>query len=125
LHAPAQRLWTLAALGGLAWALIGLAFASLAPPSYVPRVLQNYHIEHFVAFYVVTVLSAAALPRMGLLRIGLVLALLAAAFALFRMLALVNKAFYAADFACDLWGIAAGLAPIYAARFRSLPRPSP
>ncbi|MGH3428216.1 MAG: hypothetical protein ACRDQZ_11740 [Mycobacteriales bacterium] len=115
-------MWTLAALAGLAWALIALAFASLAPPAYVPRVLQNYHIEHFVAFYVVTVLSAAALPNVGLPRIGLVLAMLAAAFAVFRILALVNKIFYAADFGCDLWGIAAGLAPIYAARFRA---PSP
>ncbi len=112
-------MWALAALAGLAWALIALAFASLAPPSYVPRLLQNYHIEHFLAFYVVTILSAAALPQVGLLRIGSVLALLAGAFALFRILALVNKIFYAADFACDLWGIAAGLAPIYVARFRT------
>ena len=41
-HRPVIRLWGLVALAGLAWALIALAFASLAPPVYVPRIFHNY-----------------------------------------------------------------------------------
>jgi hypothetical protein len=120
---PVIRLWTLAALAGLAWALIALAFASLAPPAYVPRLFHNYHAEHFGAFYVVALLSAAALPRVRLMRIGVVLAFLAAAFALFRILALVNKVFYAEDLACDIGGVFAAIVPIYVGRFRQLNNP--
>lgn len=119
-HPPVLKLWTLAALAGLAWALIALAFASLAPPAYVPRIFSNYHIEHFAAFYVVTLLTAAALPTVRLDRIAGVLGALAAAFALFRILALVNKVFYVEDLACDIGGIMAALAPILVGRFRRL-----
>jgi len=95
-----------------------LAYASLAPQSVVPRVFHNYHAEHLAAFYVVTLLGSAALPSVKLSHIGLVLAAIAAAFALFRILALVNKVFYAEDLACDIAGILAAIAPIYVARFR-------
>src|SRR5579864_9283590 len=44
---PGLRPWTIAVLAALAWALILLAFASLAPSSYVPRIFQNFHVEHF------------------------------------------------------------------------------
>jgi ABC-type Na+ efflux pump permease subunit len=117
---PTARLWTLAALACLAWALIAVSFASLAPPTYVPHVFHNYHVEHLVAFYVVTLLSAAALPSIGLTRIGLVLALLAGALGLFRILALVNKVFYAEDLVCDLAGILAAIIPIFVGRFRRI-----
>jgi hypothetical protein len=119
-EAPVIRLWTLGALAGLAWALIALAYASLAPPTYVPRIFHNYHVEHFAAFYVVALLGAAALPRVKPIRIGLVLAVLATAFGLFRVLALVNKVFYVEDLACDIGGIVAAIVPIYVGRFRQL-----
>lgn len=117
---PVLKLWTLVALAGLAWALIGLAFASLAPPAYVPRIFHNYHIEHFAAFYVVALLTAAALPSAPLMRIAAVLGGLAGAFAVFRILALVNKVFYVEDLACDIGGIMAALVPILVGRFRQL-----
>ena len=117
---PALKLWAIIALAGLAWALIALAFASLAPPAYVPRVFHNYHAEHFGAFYIVALLGAAALPTVRLTKIGLVLAGLAAAFAVFRILELVNKIFYVEDLGCDIAGILAAIVPIYVGRFRQL-----
>jgi hypothetical protein len=114
------KLWTLAALAGLAWALIALAYASLAPSSAVPQIFHNYHVEHFAAFYVVALLSAAALPTVNLLRIGVVLSLIAGGFALFRILELVDKVFYVEDLACDLGGILAAFAPIVVGRLRQL-----
>jgi ABC-type Na+ efflux pump permease subunit len=122
---PAIKLGTVLALAGLAWALIALAFASLAPPAYVPRLFHNYHVEHMAAFYVVALLSAAALPGVRLTRIALVLVTLAAAFAAFRILALVNKVFYAEDLACDIAGVLAAIVPIYVGRFRQLSHPQP
>jgi hypothetical protein len=113
-----NRFWSLAALAGLVWALIGLAYASLAPSADIPRVFQNYHIEHFAAFYVVALLSAMALPHVRMMRIGLVLCCLAAAFALFRVLALINRVFYVEDLACDISGTLAALVPILLGGFR-------
>ena len=114
------RLGTIFALAALAWALIALAFASLAPAAYIPRVFHNYHVEHFAAFYMVALLGAAALPTVSLLRVGLVLSVLAAGFAAFRILELVDKVFYIEDLACDLGGILAALVPMIVGRFRQL-----
>lgn len=118
--APAIRLWAVAALAGLSWALIALAFASLAPPTFVPHLFWDPHIEHFASFYVVALLGAAALPTVKIDRIAMTLALLAAAFALFRALSIVNRMFSAEDFVCDLAGIVAAHAPIFVGRFRYL-----
>jgi len=114
------RLWTLAALAVLAWSLIALAYASLAPAADIPLIFHNYHVEHFAAFYVVALLSAAALPTVRLVRIGVALGCLAGAFALFRILALVNKTFYLEDLACDVIGTLAALVPIFIGRLRRL-----
>jgi hypothetical protein len=115
---PGIRLVTLAAMAGLAWALIALAYASLAPPTLVPRLFHNYHAEHLAAFYAVALLSAVALPSVRLMRIGQVLLGLAIAFALFRVLALVNKVFYVEDLACDIAGVLAALVPMAVGRLR-------
>jgi hypothetical protein len=114
------KIGTIIAMAGLAWALIVLAYASLAPASAIPQIFHNYHFEHFVAFYVVALLSAAALPTVSLFRIALVLSLLASAFAMFRILELINKVFYAEDLACDIAGVLAAFAPIIVARLRQL-----
>jgi hypothetical protein len=120
---PGVKLVTVAAMGALAWGLIALAFASLAPPAMVPRVFHNYHVEHLIAFYVIALLGAVGLPTVRLIRIGLVLAVIAVGFALFRILALVNKVFYAEDLVCDLAGILAALVPIALGRVRQLTPP--
>ena len=117
---PAIKLWTIAALAGLSWALIALAFASLAPSAVVPKIFHNNHVEHFAAFYVVALLGAAALPSVNLLRIGAVLCLIAGGFAAFRVLELVDKVFYVEDLACDIGGVLAAFAPMLVGRFRHL-----
>jgi hypothetical protein len=114
------RIWTIFALAALTWALMALAFASLAPSPYIPRVFHNYHIEHFAAFYLVALLGAAALPMVSLLRIGIALSALATAFAVFRILELVDKAFYLDDLACDIGGVMAALVPMMIGRVRRL-----
>jgi len=119
---PDVTLVTIAAFAGLAWALIALAYASLAPAQYVPRIFQNYHVEHFAAFYIVALLSSAALPRARLEQISVSLALLAAVFAGFRITTLVHRLFYAEDLLCDLAGIFAALTPMAVSHFRQISR---
>ena len=46
--------------------------------------------------------------------------LLASGFAMFRVLELINKVFYAEDLACDIAGVLAAFAPIIVARLRQL-----
>ena len=116
---------TIAALSALAWCLIGLGYASLAPSQSLPRIFHNYHVEHFAAFYIVALLSSAALPRTRLTWIVLSLAALATVFAGFRLVALVHKFFYAEDLLCDYAGILAALAPIAVGRFRQLHQLTP
>jgi hypothetical protein len=116
---------TIAALSALAWCLIGLGYASLAPSQSIPRIFHNYHIEHFAAFYIVALLSSAALPRTRLTWIALSLAALATVFAGFRLIALVRKLFYAEDLLCDYAGILAALAPIAVGRFRQFHQLAP
>ncbi len=117
---PNTRSVALVALAALAWAIIALAFASLAPADYVPRVFHNYHIEHFAAFYVVTLLSSAALPRTSLARICTGLGLLAIAFALVRSAIPVHRLSATEDLACDVGGGFAAIVPMLVSRFRAL-----
>ena len=118
----AIKLWIVAALAALAWALLALFFASLAPQAMVPRIFQNYHIEHFAAFYLVALLGAAALPSVRLIRIGLFLGALATAFAVFRIVALIHKTFNLEDLICDFCGVLAALVPIAVGSVRRLGR---
>ena len=55
---------------GLVLAVVAVAYASLAPGRYVPRLLYSYHLEHFAAFYMVALLGSAALPRARLRWLG-------------------------------------------------------
>src|SRR3569833_3109289 len=67
---PVTGPWAVLARAGLIAALLGITYASLTPGRYVPRLLYSYHLEHFAAFYVATLIAAAALPRAKLRWIG-------------------------------------------------------
>jgi hypothetical protein len=121
---PDTRPVALIALAALAWAIIALAFASLGPSEYVPRVFHNYHIEHFAAFYVVTLLTAAAMPRTSLWRICAGLAFLATIFALIRFATPLHRLTALEDLACDVGGSFAAITPILVGRFRALDQAS-
>jgi hypothetical protein len=113
-------LWTVAAVAALAWVIIAIVVAAVGPSEYVPRIFQNYHVEHFAAFYILAVVAAAALPRAGLDRIGLGVAILATVLAGFRMFIPHHQAATAEDLVADLSGAIAALAPIMVGRFRQI-----
>lgn len=117
---PNTWLWTIAALAGLAWGLIAVIFASVGPSAAVPRVFFSYHIEHFAAFYLLTIFAAAGLPRIPLRQLCLCLGLMAVVLATVRLLIPRHRLSNAEDLAADLAGIAAVAAPILVGRFRQI-----
>lgn len=117
---PNAWLWTLAALAGLAWGLIAVVFASVGPSQYVPRLFYSYHIEHFAAFYVLTILASSGLPRAHLRQVVPPLVLMALLLATVRLLIPRHRIANAEDLAADLTGIAAAVAPILVGRFRQM-----
>jgi len=117
---PNAWLWTLAALAALAWGLIAVVFASVGPSQYVPRLFYSYHIEHFAAFYVLTLLATSGLPRAHLRQVVPPLALMAVVLATVRLLTPRHRMANAEDLVADLVGIAAAVAPILVGRFRQI-----
>jgi hypothetical protein len=113
-------LWTLGAIAALTWAIIAVVVAALGPSEYVPRIFSSYHLEHFVAFYVLAILAAMALPRVRVIQIALVLAVLATVLAGLRMFIPRHQLATAEDLGADIGGIAAALAPMLIAHFRQI-----
>jgi|SRR5580698_5997526 hypothetical protein len=113
-------LWTVGAVSGLVWGLLVLVGASLGPSQYVPRLLSSYHLEHFLAFYAIGLLAAAALPRLRLIYLGLALLGIAAALELVRTYIPPHQLAAAPDFVADVGGVFAALLPLLVGRFRKL-----
>lgn len=107
-------------------AIAAVMFASLAPVKWVPQPLASRHLEHFAAFYVTTLIAAAALPRTGVIRLGAVLGVLAGLLEVARMAPSQHRIWGVLDWEADFGGILATLAPIVIAQFRSrfAPRPA-
>jgi hypothetical protein len=118
--APLLWLWTTAALAGLAWGLVAVVFASVAPPRFVPRVFYSYHVEHFAAFYLIAILAAAGLPALRLYQLTFALVLMAVILATVRLVIPLHRLADAEDLAADLAGIGAAVAPIVVGRLRHI-----
>jgi VanZ family protein len=108
----------LAALAGLAWAVIAVVFASLAPPQAVPPVFSSSHIRHFVAFYIITLMAAAALPTIKLRDIGAAAVVFALLLEVLRMIVPTGRQSRIGDAISDLGGIWSALAPIVVGKLR-------
>jgi len=108
----------LAALAALAWAIIGVSFASLAPPEMVPQVFSSSHIRHFAAFYIIALTAAAALPGMSLKKIGGGMVVFALVLELLRMVVPTGRVSRFDDLISDFAGICLGLLPILVGKLR-------
>jgi|HubBroStandDraft_5_1064220.scaffolds.fasta_scaffold662872_2 hypothetical protein len=115
---PLIWLWTTAALAGLAWGLLAVVFAAIAPATWVPRLFWSYHIEHFAAFYLIAVLAAAGLPMLRLRQVGFALVLMALLLAAVRLAIPHHRLADAEDLAADIAGIGAAIVPIVIGRLR-------
>ena len=123
---PDSGFWAVAARIGLVLAAIAIAYASLAPGRYVPRLLYSYHLEHFAAFYVLCLMATAAFPRAQLRALGLACMLIAAMLEGGQVV-MAGRAGIEAyqNWLADVGGAFAAVLPIAVGRFRRLFRPKP
>jgi hypothetical protein len=98
--------------------IAALAFASLAPAGWIPRVLYSYHLEHFAAFYLVALSMAAARYRASINRLLLDVVGLATVLEAVRLFIPAHQLSVAEDYASDIGGALAALVPIMIGDFR-------
>ena len=111
-------LLTLLALCSLAWAVVGLALASLTTSPVLHHPFHNVHAEHLGAFYVVALLGVAAFPIFSIRSVLLTVALFAIVLEAARLFIPLHRDQVLEDMFCDLAGVAAVLAPILVERVR-------
>ncbi len=95
-----------------------IVIAVFLPPHLVPDFVHSTHLQHFAAFYVATLLGLAAMARTRVTVVAL-------RFFVFASLLEIAHFFAGApwrplfdNWASDVGGLAAAIAPIWVARFR-------
>ncbi|HEY3779009.1 MAG TPA: hypothetical protein VGL35_13225 [Rhizomicrobium sp.] len=101
------------------WAALAFTFVSaIIPPHSSPKLFPWDKAEHFAAFYVLTVLSVAAFPRLGLLALAVALSAFGAGIELVQALPFVSRDCDILDWIADTFAVVAALAPLALARWR-------
>ncbi len=94
------------------WLAVLVAFtAAVVPAEDSPHVLPWDKAQHFLAFYVLAFLGAAAYPRRGLLGIGAALSAFGALIEFVQMIPALHRDAEFFDWVADTVAIAAALLP--------------
>ena len=101
------------------WVAAIAVFVLAVTPPVAPPLIPWDKAAHFLAFYVLTVLAAAAFPRRALLFLALSLSAYGAAIELVQALPLVNRDSDVWDWVADSVAIAAALLPLLIPRVRA------
>lgn len=103
----------------LFWFALLFTFVSAEMPvGHAPRLFPWDKAEHFVAFYVLTSLAAAAYPRVPLTILALWLSLFGCVIELVQALPVIHRDCDIWDWVADSVAIAAALAPMLLDRWR-------
>lgn len=94
-------------------------YSAFAPTRFAPHLLPWDKAEHFVAFYVLALLAALALPHTRIVRIGVVLSLLGAAIELAQSIPFVHRDGDVFDWAAETIAILCALCPTVLDKVRS------
>jgi hypothetical protein len=97
---------------GFCVALLAAFTAAVVPGRDAPELLPWDKAQHFLAFYVLAVLGAAAYPRSGLLRIGTALSAFGALIEFVQMIPALHRDAEFLDWLADTIAIAAALSPL-------------
>ncbi|HVO17306.1 MAG TPA: VanZ family protein [Alphaproteobacteria bacterium] len=92
---------------------------AVVPESGRPPLIPWDKAAHFLAFYVLTLLAAAAFPRRPLLLLALALSAYGAAIELIQALPIVDRDANVWDWAADSVAIGAALLPLVIPRWRA------
>lgn len=103
------------------WSTVLFTFASAQmPDAHAPHLFPWDKAEHFVAFYVLATLAAAAYPRVPLVVLGLWLSLFGCMIELAQALPFIHRDCDIWDWVADTLAIAAALVPMAVGRWRRL-----
>ena len=101
------------------WGAVAFTFACAEMPARLsPQLFPWDKAEHFLAFYVLASLAAAAYPRVPLIIVALWLSLFGATIELVQALPIVHRDCDIWDWVADSAAIAAALAPTLLDRWR-------
>lgn len=122
-HYPDTGAWAVAARVVVVLTVLLIAYASLAPGRYVPRLLYSHHLQHFAAFYVFALAASAAFPRCPLRRLAIGCILIAMALEGGHVLAGRGLDRIYENCIADVGGTLGALVPIAVDRFRRMFKP--
>ena len=111
---PLAVLARVAFLGGLA----AIVVAVFLPSSMVPDFVKSHYLQHFAAFYVVTLLGLAASPRARVRTVAWRLFVFATVLEALHLFGGAELRPLIDNWVADLGGMAAAFAPFAVARFR-------
>ncbi len=108
------RISPLARLAKIAFfaALVFTFYSAVIPPQHALQLVPWDKAEHFIAFYVLTFLAAAAFPRLHLLVIAVLLSAFGALIEIVQGLPIVHRDKDFWDWVADTLAIGAALAPM-------------
>ncbi len=93
-------------------ALVFTFYSAVIPPSKAVQLVPWDKAEHFIAFYALTGLAAAAFPRRNLLLIAILLSAFGALIEIVQGLSIVHRDRDFWDWVADTLAIVAALAPM-------------
>lgn len=101
------------------WLTLLFIFVSAEMPAgYAPHLFPWDKAEHFVAFFVITSLAAAAYPRVPLVLVALWLSLFGCAIELVQALPIIHRDCDIWDWVADTTAVVAALTPMLLDRWR-------
>ena len=105
-------------------ALLAIVIAVFLPPSMVPRFVRSNYLEHFAAFYVLMLITMAAMPRARLRNLATGVGVFATVLEATHLLSGASLTPLIDNWVSDLGGLAAAAVPVVVERFRRrFPRP--
>jgi hypothetical protein len=99
-------------------AVAAIVIAVFLPERYVPDFVRSTHLQHFAAFYVAALLGLAAMARTSITTVALRFFVFASLLELAHFFAGAPWRPLFDNWASDVGGLAAAVAPILVARFR-------
>lgn len=99
-------------------AAVAIVVAVFLPSDMVPRFVSSPYLQHFAAFYVLTLTGIAAMPHFKLRGLGTALFVFASVLEGSHLLAGAPLRPLIDNWVADLGGMVAAIAPVVAERFR-------
>jgi len=97
---------------------LAIVIAKFLPPELVPDFVRSPNLQHFAAFYVLTLCALAALPRTRLRTVAVGVGGFATLLEALHLLAGAPLGPLTDNWVADLGGLSAAVAPVIVERFR-------